>query len=310
MYKKQIKCQKILCIAAIIACALTFLYALGFMTDLYDALYASRAAVPDRAVRTADLQIAGEPRKADPDLCVRFASYAQFSDDPAIKRYSLPIYELAAHPECITEKAVGEIPILVYPDEESRVAKTLCALRENGLRFVLVENIGAIRMAKEAGLIPIGGYGLNVTNSDAIAAYREMGLSELCVSFELSAAKIRDLKSEIPLGMIVAGRLPLMQLRSCPARSEKGCENCGGRPSVTDRKGASFPLICRERRYSTLLNSVPLYLCDKQLPSVDRYVIYLTTESKEEAQELIRSAQNGSPVDKPHTTGLAFRKLL
>ena len=41
MYKKQIKCQKILCIAAIITCALTFLYALGFMTDLYDALYST-----------------------------------------------------------------------------------------------------------------------------------------------------------------------------------------------------------------------------------------------------------------------------
>lgn len=41
MYKKQIKCQKILCIAAIIACALTFLYALGLMTDLYDALYST-----------------------------------------------------------------------------------------------------------------------------------------------------------------------------------------------------------------------------------------------------------------------------
>lgn len=41
MYKKQIKCQKILCIAAIITCALTFLYALGLMTDLYDALYST-----------------------------------------------------------------------------------------------------------------------------------------------------------------------------------------------------------------------------------------------------------------------------
>ena len=41
MYKKQIKCQKLLCIVAIIACALTFLYALGLMTDLYDALYST-----------------------------------------------------------------------------------------------------------------------------------------------------------------------------------------------------------------------------------------------------------------------------
>ncbi len=41
MFKKQIKIQKILCIAAIIACAFTFLYALGIMTDLYDALYST-----------------------------------------------------------------------------------------------------------------------------------------------------------------------------------------------------------------------------------------------------------------------------
>ena len=41
MYKKQIKCQKLLCILAIVACAITFLYALGIMTDLYDALYST-----------------------------------------------------------------------------------------------------------------------------------------------------------------------------------------------------------------------------------------------------------------------------
>ena len=39
MYKKQLTVQKILCIAAIIVSAMVFLYALGIMTDLYDALY-------------------------------------------------------------------------------------------------------------------------------------------------------------------------------------------------------------------------------------------------------------------------------
>ena len=41
MYTKQIKCQKLLCIVAVIACAIAFLYALGLMTDLYDALYST-----------------------------------------------------------------------------------------------------------------------------------------------------------------------------------------------------------------------------------------------------------------------------
>jgi putative protease len=165
-------------------------------------------------------------------------------------------------------------------------------------------------MAKDAGLTPIGGYGLNVTNSDAVEVYRKMGICAQFVSFELSAAKTRDLCSAIPLGMLTAGRLPLMQLRSCPARSDKGCTACDGHPVLTDRKSARFPIVCRDRRYSTLLNSVPLYICDKQLPALDFEAIYLTVETKQEAEELIRAAIAKASPDFPHTTGLAFRKLL
>lgn len=39
MYRRQLTWQKILCFAAIAACGVTFLYALGLMTDLYDSLY-------------------------------------------------------------------------------------------------------------------------------------------------------------------------------------------------------------------------------------------------------------------------------
>ena len=39
MFKKQVKLQKILCLALLIVSALVFLYSLGIMTDLYDALY-------------------------------------------------------------------------------------------------------------------------------------------------------------------------------------------------------------------------------------------------------------------------------
>ena len=41
MYKKQMIAQKILCFLAVIVAVILFLYALGIMTDLYDALYAT-----------------------------------------------------------------------------------------------------------------------------------------------------------------------------------------------------------------------------------------------------------------------------
>ena len=41
MYKKQVKLQKLLCLALLLVSALIFLYSLGIMTDLYDALYST-----------------------------------------------------------------------------------------------------------------------------------------------------------------------------------------------------------------------------------------------------------------------------
>ena len=41
MYKKQLRFQKFACLFAIIAAAVSFVYALGIMTDLYDSLYAT-----------------------------------------------------------------------------------------------------------------------------------------------------------------------------------------------------------------------------------------------------------------------------
>jgi len=282
----------------------------GLRRNALDALYEARAARPDRAVCTPDLSIPAPRAQKTPRLCVRFSSVQQFANAQEIAFYSLPIDALLTRPDLITDRAAGEIPILVYPDEEERVKKTLVSLKEAGLRYALVENIGAIRLAKEAGLIPVGGAYLNVTNSDALDAYRELGVCAQFASFELSAAKTRDLCGDLPIGMIVAGRLPLMYLRSCPARNDRGCAGCKGSPIVSDRKGATFPLVCRERRYSTLLNSVPLYLADKPLPPLDFYGIYLTIESREEAADLIRSVCAHQLPKGPHTTGLAFRKLL
>ena len=275
-----------------------------------DALYAKRAEPPKREIKPPSFETQASPRRATPVFCVRYASAEQWCFDPRIAYYSLPADELIKHPERIAKNAAAEVPALVYPNEEAAIAATLSELKKQGLTFAVAENIGALRLIREAGLVPIGGYGLNVTNSDAIAQYARRGVSVQFVSFELSAPKIRDLVSEIPLGMIVSGRLPLMQLRSCPARTDRGCGSCDGRPTVGDRKGAAFPLVCHGRRYSTLLNSVPLYVADRQLPPIDAYAVYLTNETPKEAGALIRSSLDRAPYTEPHTTGLAFRNLL
>ncbi len=41
MYKKQVKLQRIICLALLIISAVIFVYSLGIMTDLYDSLYST-----------------------------------------------------------------------------------------------------------------------------------------------------------------------------------------------------------------------------------------------------------------------------
>ena len=41
MYRKQVKLQRIICVALLIVSAVVFVYSLGIMTDLYDSLYSS-----------------------------------------------------------------------------------------------------------------------------------------------------------------------------------------------------------------------------------------------------------------------------
>ena len=51
MYKRQVKMQKLLCLMMLIISALIFLYSLGIMTDLYDALF-NTIRNPDKPDKT------------------------------------------------------------------------------------------------------------------------------------------------------------------------------------------------------------------------------------------------------------------
>ena len=58
MYKKQMKFQKAVCLLVLVASVIVFLYALGIMTDLYDALYTTIGA-PDKPDNTRRNPVAG-----------------------------------------------------------------------------------------------------------------------------------------------------------------------------------------------------------------------------------------------------------
>jgi U32 family peptidase len=247
------------------------------------------------------------------EIRLRFEKAGQMFPEAKEKTILLPIGEIEKNIHLIKElgnRLIGEIPSLVFPEDEENTRVRLQSLYDAGLAHVLCDNIGAVQCAGEIGFAMHGGPSLNILNSSALEQFKTLGLLDATLSFELAFAKVRKLKGELPRGVVGYGFLPLMKLRSCPAKAAEGCGDCGGIRLVTDRKKQDFTLLCREKKYSELLNIVPLYVGDKAIPPVHFETLYFTTEEAEHCRYITRIYEEKAAPNFRRTGGLYYRELL
>lgn len=260
-----------------------------------------------------ELPAIGAHTVGDVKLRARFEQIGQIGDVSCFDLISLPVEEIARHPECIAcfgEKLVGELPAALFPEDENRIDSLVEELHDLGLRSLITDNVYGIELGRRLDIPVHGGFGLNITNSLSLQEYEAAGLQSATVSFELHAQSIRTLGGSLSRGAIGYGYLPLMRLRRCPNRGKNGCGACDGRPHLTDRKGVDFPLLCHERRYTTLLNSVPLWTANKPLRGVDFVTLYFTNESAAQVRAVTQAHIAGENPSFAHTYGLYGRTVL
>ena len=186
--------------------------------------------------------------------------------------------------------------------------QTLKALQESGAPYALCDTLDAVAIAKEAGTEIIGGPFLNLFNTLALKEAEEIGFSEAAVSYELTVNQINRLGGDLPRGVCVYGRTPLMLTRNCPIKNGMTCAQCGRKQSITDRKGIAFPVRC-ENGFSEIFNSRPTCLSDRihELHNIDFYLLDFTTENKAECRQIIENYRRGAPADGAYTRGLYYR---
>ena len=267
------------------------------------ALLEKRAAPRPIPCQSAPLSIAPRRAAGQPKLRARFERFAQLEGFPLerVEYAILPAREIAAHPQALEiPNLVCELPALLYPGME------IDALPD-GVSRALCENLGAVRLAREAGAQVFGGHGLNIFNSLALEAYAQMGVMSATLSCELTLRAATRMGGSLERGVVAYGRLPLMRLRACPVNR---CRACPGQSELTDRKGVRFPLQCDARRYATLFNSVPLYIGDKRLDGLDFATLYFTIESPRECRAVLEAFERAAPPDFPRTTGQYFKGVL
>ena len=215
-----------------------------------------------------------------------------------------------------TVNVCAVLPRIVHDGELPALKQSMLALRQLGVKEVLVGNLGLLVPAQECRMELRGDFGLNLYNSGSVNTARQMELRSAMLSFEMTLPQIRDVSKAVPCELLCYGRLPLMVTENCLIRSRTGQCSCQqGLTKLTDKTGAEFPVIrdgnsCR----SVLLNGKKLNWLDRQndLARLGLWAnrLYFTTENPKEVDMVLAALRNPPPFDPGKSTrGLYLRGL-
>lgn len=216
-------------------------------------------------------------------------------------------------------KPAVEAPRGIFGKEKD-ILRMAEAVKFLGVTDIMIHNVGLIPALRNMGMTLHGGFGLNVFNSWSLDAYRDMGLADSELSFEMTLRQIAALASEQPRGMVVRGRIPMMLTRNCPAAlSPKGClgkAKEGGVCGLTDRTGRELPVMCRMGS-SEIFNPVMMSVTENVVGrtgaqlGLDWVTFRFTDEDAETCSCALHDYAGGAAAREPHlTAGLYFKGVL
>ncbi len=261
------------------------------------------ATVSVRPVETDGLSIPHFPSHETEIQCI-FQNPRQIPENLRADFIWLPIFSM----DSVMSENVGAIlPTIIFDSEMEPVKKQLIKLRDSGLRHVMCQTIGQSLLCRELGLLPHGGTGLHIFNSRS-AFLSDM--KSLVASPELLASQIRQMKKPVPLSVMVYGRHTLMTMENCLAEVRGKCHGGKSFYPLTDEKGSIFPVLCAYPHRNEVLNARPLYMADKldtlQNAGLHAFILRFTTESRQEAAEIMTLYEKGAPAPFPFTRGCFF----
>ncbi len=276
-------------------------------------LYELRSQVtPLEIVEAEDKQSVSAVHYSERTYRLRFEHFAQSFDDERAEKIILPMGEILRNPESVGlygKKLVCELPFLVFAESEDKFREALGRVYELGVREAQADNIGTMKIAQQAGFSVHCGHGMNVLNSVSFGEYENLGAVDITLSPEISMAQAGRIKGKVKKGLLGYGYLPLMRFRACPVQGRNGCGDCKGFTVIKDRRDIDFYVICSARKYSTLLNSVPLYVGDKPLEG-EFVTLYFTFEKKEKCRKIFDYFINKKTPEMRKTGGLYYREML
>lgn len=208
------------------------------------------------------------------------------------RRY-LPLFSFA-------EGANGVIlPPAIFDGDMGRIRAALSAAKAAGAIYALVGNAGHLSLATDAGLIPVGDFRLNITNSESAAFWESCGMEQCVLSPELTLPQMRDIGGNTAL--IVYGRIPLMLLEKCVTKELSDCAHCAAdRTELVDRRGIAFPVLREWEHRNLVLNSLPTSMSDRQdallRAGLTAWHFLFSVETPQQTDRIIEAFRLGKPL--------------
>ena len=209
-------------------------------------------------------------------------------------RCFLPLH----HYEPIADGVI--LPPVIFDCKNAEIRAELSRAKSAGARYAMIGNLAQLSMVREAGLIPVGDFRLNVTNGESVARWEALGVEEVLLSPELTLPQMRDVGGNT--AAIVYGRIPLMTLEKCVIRELADCDSCArGSVKLIDRKGISFPVLREWEHRSVVYNSLSTAMSDRE-DQLTRHAIFnrhflFSTESPDEVDRVILAYRQHRPLD-------------
>lgn len=279
------------------------------LSRLEEELGRSNKAVIDASIPTISVKAFHEV----PKIRLRLERFSQLPEKINAEFIYIPLEELLKNPEktkALCQIIIAELPALIYPENEQKVLQCLEKLNKLGVKHAATGNLGGVQLIKQSGLSVHGQFGLNIINSLSLSFYEQMGLSDSEMSFEISFKRMKRLGTNLRRGYIAYGYLPVMQYRVCPVKPSLGCLKCSGKAELFDSRNVKFTMLCRQKEYMTLLNSVALYTGDREDCLADFVTLYFTVEDKDRVQKVYDMFRKRESFDGEKTRGLYFREIL
>ena len=133
---------------------------------------------------------------------------------------------------------------------------------------------------------------MNVYNSRTLDVLSGFGLESVGLPFDMSFSQIDGMSKELPVEILVYGRMPVMTTESCLVKNRMGICGCESFSGIHDKNGLAYPVAREPDCGNTVYTPKKLFLADRarDYSSIGVWGVRLsfTTENPLECAAIVR----------------------